>query len=213
MLGLVRIASASGEKETHSAEKGYLRETGNLLFHLSLILILVGVSFGALFGMRGEAIINVGERFINVPTTYDSLALGKLTTEKSLSPFEIKLDRFVAEYDPRTNQALDYKAWVTITEDGKSEKKVLKVNKPLTFGNSRVYLQANGYSPVVTVRDSQGNVALQGQCHSCHKMETCAPLVQSKFLMRILQLDLSETSCQQTNALKDKALSQSFLNS
>ena len=150
------------ENGSISAEKGYLRETGNLLFHLSLILILVGVSFGALFGMRGEAIINVGERFINVPTTYDSLALGKLTNEKSLSPFEIKLDRFVAEYDPRTNQALDYTAWVTITENGKSEKKVLKVNKPLTFGNSRVYLQANGYSPVVTVRDSQGNVALQG---------------------------------------------------
>ena len=145
-----------------AAEKGYLRETGNLLFHLSLILILVGVSFGALFGMRGEAIINVGERFINVPTTYDSLALGKLSNEKSLSPFEIKLDRFVAEYDPRTNQPLDYTAWVTIREDGKSEKKVLKVNKPLTFGSSRVYLQANGYSPVVTVRDSQGDVALQG---------------------------------------------------
>jgi cytochrome c biogenesis protein len=150
------------EGNSLSAEKGYLRETGNLLFHLSLILILVGVSFGALFGMRGEAIINVGERFINVPTTYDSLALGKLTNEKSLSPFEIKLDRFLAEYDPRTNQPLDYTAWVTIREDGKSEKKVLKVNKPLTFGSSRVYLQANGYSPVVTVRDSQGNVALQG---------------------------------------------------
>ena len=110
------------EGNSLSAEKGYLRETGNLLFHLSLILILVGVSFGALFGMRGEAIINVGERFINVPTTYDSLALGKLTNEKSLSPFEIKLDRFVAEYDPRTNQPLDYTAWVTIRADGKSEK-------------------------------------------------------------------------------------------
>ena len=46
-----------------SAEKGYLRETGNLFFHLALILILIGVSLGALFGMRGEAIINVGERF------------------------------------------------------------------------------------------------------------------------------------------------------
>ena len=30
-----------------SAEKGYLRETGNLLFHLSLILILIGVSVGS----------------------------------------------------------------------------------------------------------------------------------------------------------------------
>jgi len=61
-----------------SAEKGYVRETGNLFFHLALILILVGVSVGALFGMKGEAIVNVGERFINIPTTYDSLSYGKL---------------------------------------------------------------------------------------------------------------------------------------
>ena len=38
----------------------------------------------------------------------------------------------------------------------------MKVNSPLTFGNTRVYLQANGYSPIVTVRDSTGQVALQG---------------------------------------------------
>ncbi len=145
-----------------SAEKGFLRETGNLLFHLSLILILVGVSFGSLFGMRGEAIVSVGERFINVATSYDSLSFGKLTGEKSLAPFEIKLDKFVAQYDPKTSAPKDYTAWVTISEDGVSYKKVMKVNKPLTFGNARVYLQANGYSPVVTVRDSKGNVALQG---------------------------------------------------
>ena len=150
------------ESDSISAEKGFLRETGNLLFHLSLILILVGVSFGSLFGMRGEAIVNVGERFINVATSYDSLAFGKLTGAGTLKPFEIRVDRFNAEYDPKTNAPKDYTAWVTITEDGASYKKVIKVNKPLTFGNTRVYLQANGYSPVVTVRDSLGNVALQG---------------------------------------------------
>ena len=150
------------EEGSLSAEKGYLRETGNLLFHLSLILILIGVSFGSLFGMRGEAIINVGERFINVATTYDTLSFGKLTSEKSLEPFEIKLDKFVAQYDPKTNVPKDYTAWVTVKDHGKESQQILKVNQPLTFGDTRVYLQANGYSPVVTVRDSQGNVALQG---------------------------------------------------
>jgi cytochrome c biogenesis protein len=150
------------ENGSISAEKGYLRETGNLLFHLSLILILIGVSFGSLFGMKGEAIVNVGERFINVPTSYDTLTFGKLIGDKSLSPFEIKVDKFVAQYDPQTNAPKDYTAWVTVTDHGKTYKKTIKVNKPLTFGNTRVYLQANGYSPVVTVRDSKGNVALQG---------------------------------------------------
>jgi cytochrome c biogenesis protein len=145
-----------------SAEKGYLRETGNLLFHLSLIFILVGVSFGSLYGLRGEAIVNVGERFVNVPTSYDTLALGKLSKDSELPPFTIQVDKFIAQYNPKTSAPLDYTANVTTTIDGETKKQTIKVNSPLTFGSTRVYLQANGYSPIVTVRDSQGNVAFQG---------------------------------------------------
>ncbi len=150
------------EGNSISAEKGYLRETGNLLFHLSLILILVGVSLGSLFGFQGEAIVNRGERFVNVPTSYDSLRMGKLTQESDITPFTITVDKFVAKYDPKTSMPQDYTAWVTTSENGVTKKQILKVNSPLTFGTTRVYLQANGYSPIVTVRDSLGNVAFQG---------------------------------------------------
>jgi cytochrome c biogenesis protein len=150
------------EKNSLSAEKGYLRETGNLFFHLALILVLLGVSFGALFGMRGEAIVNVGERFINVPTTYDTLSFGKLVNEKILPNFTISVDDFDAKYDPLTGTPQDYTAYVTIDSNGEKEKREIKVNSPLTFGSTRVYLQANGYSPIVTVRDSKGSVAFQG---------------------------------------------------
>jgi cytochrome c biogenesis protein len=146
-----------------SAEKGYFRESGNLLFHLSLILILIGVSIGSLFGMRGDAIIVTGERFINLATSYDSITYGKLTDERSLNTFSVRLNQFVAQYDPRTNSPLDYSAYVTIEdESGNPVEKVIKVNSPLTFGSSRVYLQANGYAPVVTIRDEVGNVNFQG---------------------------------------------------
>ncbi len=147
-----------------SAEKGFLRETGNLFFHLALILVLLGISFSSLFGMRGEAIINVGERFINTPTTYDSLAYGKLFGDKNLPPFTINVDKFVAKYNLVTNAPEDYTLNVTVTnEPGAAPiKRIVKVNSPLTFGSTRVFLQANGYSPIVTVRDSLGNVALQG---------------------------------------------------
>ncbi len=49
-----------------SAEKGYARESGNLLFHLSLVLVLIGVGIGSLLGSRGDAILNVGDRFLQV---------------------------------------------------------------------------------------------------------------------------------------------------
>jgi cytochrome c biogenesis protein len=141
-----------------SAEKGYLRETGNLLFHLSLILILIGVSVGSLFGMRGEAI------FISLPTSYDTLSFGKLVDEDVIEPFIIEVEDFQAIYDPITAAPRDYTATVRVTNPGEkvSEEKILKVNSPLTFGNTRVYLQANGYSPIVTVRDTAGFVVFQG---------------------------------------------------
>jgi cytochrome c biogenesis protein len=145
-----------------SAEKGYLRESGNLFFHLSLILILIGVGFGSLFGFRGEAIVNVGERFINVPTSYDSLTLGRLTSNSNTSPFVIEVNEFVATYNPRTNAATDYSMTVTTTDGDAVKEQLVKVNKPLTFGDTRVYLQANGYAPIVTVRDSTRSVVFQG---------------------------------------------------
>lgn len=147
-----------------SAEKGYLRETGNLLFHLALILILVGVSLGALFGMKGEAIVNVGERFTNTPTTYDSLSYGKLFRDQSLSPFVITVDDFQAKYDPATNAPQDYTLKVSVVgkPGAPKVKRIIKVNSPLEFGSTNVYLQANGYSPIVTVRDKTGAIVLRG---------------------------------------------------
>ena len=147
-----------------AAEKGYLRETGNLLFHLSLIVVLLGIAGSSVFGMRGEAIVNVGERFINTPTNYDNLTPGRLFSLESLPTFTIRVDNFSATYDRKTTQALDYELKVTTKDslDSSEVNQIVKVNKPLTFGSTRVYLQANGYSPLVTVRDSAGLVKFEG---------------------------------------------------
>jgi cytochrome c biogenesis protein len=147
-----------------AAEKGYLRETGNLVFHLSLIVVLLGIAGSSVFGMRGEAIVNVGERFINTPTTYDNLTPGRFFSIDDLPPFIIKVNNFDATYDPENNMPLDYELKVT-TQDGIDAEpvdRIVKVNSPLTFGSTRVYLQANGYSPLVTVRDKSGVVKFEG---------------------------------------------------
>jgi cytochrome c biogenesis protein len=154
--------SQSGK--TISAEKGYLRETGNLIFHLSLIVVLLGIAGSSVFGMRGEAIINVGERFINTPTSYDNLAPGRFFSVGNLPPFTIKANNFDATYDPETNAPIDYKLDVTTQDsvDSQQVKRIVRVNEPLTFGSTRVYLQANGYSPLVTVKDKSGAVKFEG---------------------------------------------------
>ena len=152
------------EGNSIAAEKGYIRETGNLVFHLSLIVVLLGIAGSSVFGMRGEAIVNVGERFINTPTSYDNLTPGRFFSISNLPPFTIKADNFDATYNPETNAPENYELEVTIQDGiGTPEvKRLVRVNEPLTFGSTRVYLQANGYSPLVTVKDLNGAVKFEG---------------------------------------------------
>jgi cytochrome c biogenesis protein len=152
------------DENSISAEKGYGRETGNLLFHLSLVLILVGVALGSLFGSKGEAIVNVGERFVNTPTSYDTLSFGKFQGQGSLVPFELKVTNFVAKYNAATSMPEDYTLTASVSKPigSISKSAIIKVNKPLTYGNTKIYLQANGYSPVVSIRDKSGAVTFHG---------------------------------------------------
>ena len=147
-----------------SAEKGYARESGNLLFHLSLVLILIAVGVGSLFGSKGDAIVNVGDRFINTPTSYDVLGFGKYQAEDSLPPFSLTITDFKAEYDPATNAPLDYTLTVSTSNPAGSKEKteIIKVNKPLTYGSTKIFLQANGHSPIVIVKDKSGKVIFDG---------------------------------------------------
>jgi len=152
------------ESTSISAEKGYSRETGNLLFHLSLILILLAVAVGGLLGSRGEAIVNVGERFVNTPTSYDNLSFGKFQKEGSLVPFALTIKDFKATYNITTNAPSDYLLTVAAENPvgSSATTQIIRVNKPLTYGSTKIYLQANGYSPVVTVKDKNGKVTFQG---------------------------------------------------
>jgi len=110
------------------------------------------------------AILNVGDRFVNTTTSYDSLNNGKLFNEKNLPDFALTVDKFVAKYNLVTSSPEDYTLDVNFSKGdlAQSELRTIKVNSPLKLGNTSIYLQANGYSPVVTVRDSKGNVAMQG---------------------------------------------------
>ena len=152
------------EELSISAEKGYSRETGNLLFHLSLIMILFAVAAGGLFGSKGEAILNVGDRFINTPTSYDNLTFAKFQKEGDMVPFSLRILDFKASYDIKTNAPTDYTLKVAASNPIGSKEilKTIKVNSPLTYGSTKVYLQANGYSPVVAVRDKTGKLIFEG---------------------------------------------------
>jgi cytochrome c biogenesis protein len=146
-----------------AAEKGYLREVGNLAFHIALIVMLVAFAWGQLFKMEGNKLVVEGDGFSNTLTQYDDIKSGTLFSTDDLTPFSFTLNDFKGTYEvsgPNKGTPRTYQAGLTYSEGayGKDRKTVVKVNHPLEIGDSKVYLTAHGYAPVVTVRDGKGNV-------------------------------------------------------
>jgi len=150
-----------------SAEKGYLREAGNLLFHLSVIVVLVGFAVGSLFGYKGGVIVMVKGGFSNTLTQYDDFDAGSLFDPDRMEPFSFDVKGFDAEWlvsGPRAGMAHKFDSQLTYREtpDGPEHDYDLRVNHPLKIGGTEIFLIGHGYAPVFTIRDGDGNVTFQG---------------------------------------------------
>ena len=163
-----RAAGGKGKLKTEaaitvSAERGYMRETGNLIFHFALVGVLIAVGFGGGFGFAGQRAIYEGQTFTNSLIAFDSFNPGRFFDSATLPPYTITLDKFTAVYEEQNTNAIgqpvDYTADVTTQIKGqKPQKQTIKVNEPLRIDGTDVYLLGNGYAPTVTIRDPEGNV-------------------------------------------------------
>src|SRR4051812_13595353 len=146
-----------------AGEKGYLREVGNLAFHIALIVMLTAFAWGQLFKSEGNKLVVEGDGFSNTLTQYDDFKSGNLFDTGDLVPLSFKLNKFTGTYEtsgPTKGTPRLYQAAITYSEGayGKDHKSLVKVNEPLEIGDAKVYLTAHGYAPLITVRDGKGNV-------------------------------------------------------
>ena len=146
-----------------SAEKGYLREFGNIVFHFSLLGLLVAVAVGKLFGYEGNVIViaDGGPGFCSAsPAAFDSFRAGNTVDGTSLHPICLRVNDFQAHYLP-SGQAtsfaadIDYQAGRDLTGNNWRHY-LLEVNHPLRVDGDRVYLQGHGYAPTFTVTFPDG---------------------------------------------------------
>lgn len=144
-----------------AAERGYLKETGNLVFHISILAVVIIMALGSLLSYSGQRVLVEGETFTNSLVSYDSFDPGTFFDPSQLGTFRLTLEKFVATFDDQSSgsqfgQPRKFAASMQVTQGGESEKQILKVNEPIHIGDSRVYLTGNGYAPVITVRTAAG---------------------------------------------------------
>jgi len=150
-----------------SAEKGYLREAGNLLFHVAVVVVLVGVAATGLFGFKGSAAVIAGQGFSNTLVQYDNFTPGTRFDESDLVPFSLTVKDFDVRWErdgAGRGTPVNFSADLAVgdTPGAKPYDYNLRVNHPLEVGGASVYLVGHGYAPRITVRDGDGQVAYSG---------------------------------------------------
>ncbi|MGQ0778933.1 MAG: cytochrome c biogenesis protein ResB [Pseudonocardiales bacterium] len=147
---------------TLSAERGYLREAGNLVFHVALLGLLVSFAIGKLVGYEGQVIVLAnGAQFCNSgPLAYDSFRPGLSVDGTELAPFCVRVDAFTPTY-LNTGQPQQFRADIAYQGPNDLDTDTwrphqLEVNDPLRMGGSRVYLLGHGYAPEFTVTFPDG---------------------------------------------------------
>lgn len=143
---------------TIAAEKGQLRETGNLLFHTSIIFMLVGVALGSLMSWYGNRILSEDKAYCNNLQQYDEYGLGSWVDETDLPQFCLTLNSFDAEFTNGGPTAYDADVGYETTGDDGTETGdyALAVNHPLNIDGTNVFLIGHGYTAVVTYTDRYG---------------------------------------------------------
>ena len=157
----LRESQADETSRWIAAEKGVLRESGNLIFHLSLVFLLAGVAIGGLFGWKGNVIIKEGEGFSDTLTQFDAWGGGRFVNPEMLTPFSFTLNRFQVDFERGEAQRgapRMFAADVTSRSvpDASSETTTIGVNEPLDFDGTKVYLVGHGYAPRFVITDSTG---------------------------------------------------------
>ncbi len=157
------VERGSGDEVTLSAEKGYLRELGNIVFHLALVGLLIAIAVGKLFGYEGTVIVvaDNGPGFCTTSTAaFDSFRAGRINDGTGLSPLCVRVRNFKADYLPNGQAEMftaniSYQAGGDLAGDTWRDT-TIQVNHPLRVSGDRVYLQGHGYAPTFTVTYPDG---------------------------------------------------------
>ncbi|WP_460549606.1 cytochrome c biogenesis protein ResB, partial [Geodermatophilus aquaeductus] len=142
-----------------SAERGRVKETGNLVFHLSLLALLAALAGGKLWGYEGSILVTEGDGFCNSFQQYDRYVAGPLVDQDTLTPLCFDLQDFRATYETNGTPA-SFTADIGVQDapGAPTRATTIGVNDPFRSDGDRLYVTGHGFTPLFTVTLPGGQV-------------------------------------------------------
>lgn len=141
--------------------KGYWGVFGNCIFHIGLVIIVVGGLLTLGYKMSGYVEIAEGETFVESHRNYGSVTEGPLFNENHLG-FEVTVTKLERIFTDEGN--LDYvRSRLTVADSGRKPfESTAELGQPFTYRGITFYYSKSGFAPFVTIKDPQGQTVLEG---------------------------------------------------
>lgn len=150
-----RTVAHSGDRTSLFAERGRIGEWGSIVFHLSFLVLLLGILYSGMSRYVGLMVITEGQTVTEQRQDYLTTGKVPLLGERHQG-FQIRLDRFQPTYyEGKTG--IDYVADLTVLERGQEVRKErVRVNQPLTYKGTTFLLERYGFAPRFILTDAEG---------------------------------------------------------
>jgi cytochrome c biogenesis protein ResB len=137
------------------AQKGRQGYWGSIVFHLSMLVFLIGIIMSILGRFDAEMILTEGQ---SLHFAEDKML--RVNKQGKLSPrlpgTQITLSKFESEF-VQDKYPVDYAAYLMLTDAwGNTHKEKVRVNHPLKHDRWEIFLHRYGFAPRFEIRNEQG---------------------------------------------------------
>lgn len=177
VLGLLAVNIIFGNikrfRIIYQTEKTLIRtrHLGSILFHFSLILIMLGVILNYLYKFEGAYGITEGQTVSDQTESYTHIFKGPLNSEE-LDRFQMKLNKVDVNYpfENTTATAIDISVYRPFSKV--ESYAILTTNHPYLFNDLEFhYGLTKGFSPELIINDSTENILFKNFIRIAHNKE------------------------------------------
>ncbi|HWI54454.1 MAG TPA: cytochrome c biogenesis protein ResB [Desulfobacteria bacterium] len=138
--------------ERFLAYKGNSYYWGSILFHISFLIIVIGLILNNFFGFHGNLIVAARQIVNEDHVFYQNIKEGVMFGEQH-QHFQIGLEDINVSFDPGKNPAsvLEAKVWLMESHRRLVANETVKPNQPVRYKGRRILLTGFGYSPYFTL--------------------------------------------------------------